>query len=57
MKLLGLLIGKAILMKIPLKCNLNRIILRYISQNSLELCDVYSYDSKLYEKWLKILKH
>jgi hypothetical protein len=43
-RILGVVIGKAIFERIPLKCMLNYTILRQICGQALQINDVYSYD-------------
>ena len=43
-KILGIVIGKALFERIPLKCFLNYTILRQICGQAIQINDVYTYD-------------
>lgn len=44
-KILGIIIGKALFERIPLKCFLNYTILRQICSQNIQMNDIYTYDS------------
>jgi len=44
-KILGIVIGKAIFERIPLKCFLNYTILRQICSQPIQMNDIFTYDS------------
>ena len=55
-RLLGTMLGKAIFDRIPVKCFLNRTILRQIANQPVHIHDFFDYDQKLYESYISILK-
>jgi len=48
MKVLGLIIGKAIFDRISISCYLDRSILRQICSGAVHLEDVYTYDESVH---------
>ena len=55
-RLLGVVLGKAIFDRIPVKCFLNRAYLRQLANQPVHINDFFSYDEKLYESYMTILK-
>lgn len=55
-KLLGTLLGKAIFDRIPIKCFLNRTILRQLASQPVHFSDFFDYDEKMYDSFKSILR-
>jgi len=55
MKILGIIIGKAIFERISISCYLDRTILRQIVGQPIHLEDVYTYDENIYKSMKQIL--
>lgn len=56
MKILGIIIGKAIFERISISCYLDRTILRQIVGQPIHLEDVYTYDENVLFDFKKIYK-
>jgi len=54
--ILGVILGKALFDRISIECHLNRTILRQICSSIVFIHDVFSFDKKLFQSWMQILR-